>query len=119
MAGQGSYPIMYASMKDTIDWFQIKARRIDILNHILNQSQFDDTLDVDEKTEFRDSLQKFAITAEWCYDNNYHLVKVLRRIPFKLYKALHHKRGALQLTALMKSMEDAHQNESRMIDLMI
>ena len=105
-------------MADVIDWFQIKARRAEILNHILNQSQFDESLDDNEKTEFRDSLQKFAITAEWCYDNNYHLKKVLRRIPVKLYAVLNHPRGALQLTALMNSMEDAHQNESRMIDLM-
>ena len=110
-------PLLYEDMETMFDFFQLADSRQAILNSILNQNYFDDTMTDAEKQEFRDSLQTFAVQADWCCDHHYNYGKVLRRIPLKLYKALHSNRGALQLTSLVTSMEAAYQNESLMIDL--
>ena len=71
-----------------------------------------------EKVEFRAAIDSFRVQVGFCFDHHYNQLKVLSRIVVKLYKALHHNRGALQLKFLVISMEAAYQNESLMIDLM-
>ena len=112
------YPVLYEDMEELIDFFQIAHHRQEILHAILNQNALDFNMDAKEQIEFRNSLQQLAIQIEWCYDHQYNYGKVLRRIPLKLYTALHHRNGALQITALATSLEAAYQNESLMIDVM-
>ena len=109
----------YDDFDDVADAFVAdRGYRTAFYEDIINQNVEDDSISAADRTEFLHAMQQFEVQVDWAFDHNYHVNRVLRRFPRKIYSALNHTNGAMQFVLFVKTLEEAYTNELNLIDKM-